>query len=106
MKFILFAFIILMISLSNGRAEAPTVSQPTMERRMQVAAKEDKGSKTETIYIQTDLPPPAEAEEVMPTHPFFASPSAASEVLQKVQELEERVEKLEKTVSDLKTAKH
>ncbi len=47
------------------------------------------------MSIPTDLPPPASAEDIMPTHPFFAAPSSANEVLDRVEELEERVQKLE-----------
>lgn len=60
------------------------------------AAPEQK-EKTITVDIATDLPPPASAEQVMPTHPFF-SESAATELMERIQDLEERVQKLEKAV--------
>lgn len=62
------------------------------------APKENEKDKTITIDIATDLPPPASAEKVVPTHPFF-SESTANELMEKVQELEERVGKLEKTMA-------
>jgi hypothetical protein len=60
------------------------------------AAPEQK-EKTITMDIATDLPPSAAANEVMPTHPFF-SESTANELMEKIQDLEERVQKLEKAV--------
>ena len=58
----------------------------------------EKGQdKTVTVNIPSDLPPPASAEKVVPTHPFF-SESTANELMEKVQELEERIKKLEKAV--------
>lgn len=60
------------------------------------------GDKTITIDIPTDLPPPpAAAEKAAPTHPFFAAPNTGVEVMEKVNELEERIEKLEKTVAGM-----
>lgn len=53
--------------------------------------------KTITVDIASDLPPPASAEQVVPTHPFF-SESVANELMEKVQELQERIEKLEKAM--------
>lgn len=53
----------------------------------------NQGSKT--IDIATDLPPSAEAEKVMPTHPAF-SESTAFQLMERLQDLEDRVEKLEK----------
>lgn len=61
----------------------------------QAEPKAQKSPKTMEMYIQTDLPPPPSAEEVMPEHPFFAAPSTGNELLGKVEELEERVSKLE-----------
>jgi hypothetical protein len=69
-----------------------------------MAKEGDAGDKTITIDIPTDLPPPASAEEVLPTHPFF-SESTGNEVMEKVQELEARIEKLEKSVSQLEEKK-
>ena len=52
--------------------------------------------KTQTMDIQTDMLPPPSAEEVMPTHPFFAGPtSPEEELLEMVEELKDRVKKLE-----------
>jgi len=48
--------------------------------------------KTETLYIQTDLPP----KEVQPVQPSFLAPSEASEVMERLDTLDERVEKIEK----------
>lgn len=81
---------LLILSPESGKAEG--------------APKETTGDKTITIDIPTDLQPPASAEQVVPTHPFF-SESAANEVMEKVQELEERIEKLEKSLLQLEKEK-
>lgn len=91
MKSILFMLSALLVSAENGFAkELP---------------KGDAGHKTVIIDIPADLPPPASAEEVMKNHPFFAAPSSAHEVMEKVEELEGRIEKLEKSVSQLEKGK-
>lgn len=83
MKSLLLGLGILLVSLEQGRAEAPS--------------KGSAGDKTVIIEIPADLPPPPSAEEVVPTHPFFAAPSTGNEVMEKIQELEDRIEKLEKS---------
>lgn len=83
MKPILLVLSLLLLSLGNGMAEN--------------ASKTDAGQKTITIDIPSDLPPPPLAEKADPAHPFF-SESPGTEVMEKIQELEERVEKLEKKV--------
>ncbi|MBS0272716.1 MAG: hypothetical protein JSR85_08775 [Proteobacteria bacterium] len=60
--------------------------------------------KTETMDIQTDLPPPASAEEVVPKHPFFSEPTTGNEVFEEVEELKDRVKKLEEKVEGGKMA--
>lgn len=58
-------------------------------------------AKTKEMYIQTDLSPPPSAEEIVPKHPFFAEPTPANEVMDKVVELEERLNKLEEGIKKL-----
>lgn len=53
--------------------------------------------KTIIVDIPTDLPPPPSAKEVMPTRPFFAD-STENELMEKIQDLEERIQKLEKAM--------
>src|ERR1700722_13627929 len=77
----LFWGIVLLLS-ESGMAQTPSPSGKT--------------PKEETMEIQTDMLPPASAEKVVPTHPFFAAPTAGSEVMEKLEELDERVSKLEK----------
>lgn len=55
-----------------------------------------KNSKTETIYIPTDLPPPASTENL--SQPFFDS-TTGYEVNEEVEDLKARVEKLEKILT-------
>lgn len=57
--------------------------------------------KTETMDIQTDLPPPASAEEVVPKHPFFSEPTTGNEVFEEVEALREEVNELKKRVQKL-----
>ncbi len=83
MKPFLLVLSLLLLSLGNGMAEN--------------ISKGDAGQKTITIDIPSDLPPPPFAEKVDPAHPFF-SESPGTEVMEKIQDLEERVEKLEKKV--------
>lgn len=86
MKPALFLLLGLVMSLENGMAkDAPT-------------------EKSRIINIPTDKLPPADAEKVAPTHPFFAD-SAANELMEKVQELEERIAKLEQKVFPLEQKK-
>ncbi len=67
------------------------------ERGMaQTSPTPQKSPKTEIINIPTDLPVPPSAEEVAPTHPFFAAPSTGYEVNDELEALKERVDKLEK----------
>ncbi len=58
-----------------------------------------------TMYLQTDYPPEASAEANDLYQPFFAAPSAASEVQEEVTELTARVKKLEDRVALLEKEK-
>ena len=85
MKPILFVLGSLLMSLANGIA---------------AEAKDSSANKTVIIDIPADAPVPPSAEKVLPTHPFF-SESPATEVMEKIQELEDRIDKLDKKVSQL-----
>ncbi|MBY0501905.1 MAG: hypothetical protein K2P93_07900 [Alphaproteobacteria bacterium] len=51
---------------------------------------------TKIIDIPTDQEPPPSAEIVAPTHPFFAAPNSANELMDKIETLENRIKELEK----------
>lgn len=63
------------------------------------------GGKTVVIDIPSDLPAPPSAEEVVPLHPFFNSPSTGSEAMEYIRDLEERLSILEKRVQALEKSK-
>lgn len=65
----------------------------------QTSPNPQKTSKTDTIYIPTDLPLTPSAEEVAPTDPFFAAPSTGYEVNEELEALKARVDKLEKMLA-------
>jgi hypothetical protein len=89
MKPILFVLGSLLMSLANGIA---------------AEAKDNAANKTVIIDIPSDMPVPPSAEKVLPTHPFF-NESPANEVMETIQELEDRIEKLDKRVSLLEKGK-
>lgn len=48
------------------------------------------------IDIPTDQELPPSAEKVTPTHPFFAAPNSANELMDKIEGLEKRIKDLER----------
>ena len=59
-----------------------------------------KTPNTETIYIPTDNPPPASADDY--SHPFFAAPSTGNEVMEEMEAHKGEFEKLKEEVNTLK----
>lgn len=56
---------------------------------------------TKDLYIQTDMPPPPSAEEIMPQHPFFSEPTPANEVFESVEAQQHQIEKLDERIKHL-----
>jgi len=69
---------------------------PSERGMAQTSPAPQKNSKTETVYIPTDLPPPTSTENF--SQPFFDS-TTGYEVNEEVEELKAKVEKLEKKIA-------
>jgi hypothetical protein len=67
--------------------------KPSAYEIKHAAAQETK----KIIDIPTDQEPPPSAEIVAPTHPFFAAPNSANELMDRIEILEKRINELEKS---------
>ena len=85
MKWVGCSLAALMLLVEGGMAEPDSVPQKT--------------TKTETIYIPTDNPPPASAEDL--SQPFFAAPSTGNEAMEEIEAHKGELKKLHQEVKEL-----